>query len=155
MKTIGIIVAVVVVFGGLLWWAGSASQPALVFVEDTNVACLPNGHQGLATHIHPTLSITVDGEPERLPANIGVSGNCMAETHTHDSSGTLHIETATHARLQELSIADFFDVWNQPVEREGYDMTISVNGQEVSHISDVPLQDQARIELTYTTQSET
>lgn len=153
MKIVGIIVAIVVVFGGLLWWAGSASQPALVFVEGTNVACLPNGHQNLATHIHPVLTITVDGEPEAIPANIGISGTCMAETHTHDSSGTLHIETATHARLQELSIEDFFTVWGQPVEREGYDVVISVNGQEISHISGVPLQDGARIELNYTSQA--
>ena len=150
MKNITLVIIGVIVLGGLLFWAGQAQKPATVFVEGTNVACLPNGHENIATHIHPVLSITVDGEPELVPANIGITGTCMPELHTHDTSGQIHVETATLARLQEISFADFFDVWGQPIEREGYDLVITVDGQEIASVEEVPLKDHAQIEFAYT-----
>ncbi len=144
--------ALVVGLGGLLFFTGSMrSSGTLAMVPGTNVACLPNGHQALAIHIHPRLQITVDGVPEVVPANIGVSGTCMAELHTHDASGSIHVETATRERFAALTFADFFDVWGVPVEREGYSLTVSVNGEEVSSINDVTLEDGAVVELAYTT----
>jgi len=141
----------VIVLGGLLYWSSSfQSNARLVFVEGTDVACLPNGHQQIALHIHPTLSITVDGEPETIPANVGVTSQCMAEIHTHDSSGAVHIETTTASRLSQLSFADFFEVWEQPVEREGYDLLITVDGNPVDSLNDVPLEDGRLITLAYT-----
>lgn len=149
-----IIIGIVIILGGLLYWSSSFQSGAqTTFVEGTNVACLPNGHQQLALHVHPTLAITVDGEPEPVPANIGITGNCMAEVHTHDASGTVHVETATAERFSKLSFADLFAVWGQPVEREGYDLVITVDGQEVSSINEVPLKDHSSVELVYVTKS--
>jgi len=125
----------------------------LVFVGDTNVACLPNGHQQLAVHIHPVLSISVDGTPETIPANIGITQNCMAELHTHDATGTIHVETATTNRLSELSFADFFAVWGMPIERAGYDVAIQVNGASVASVDEVGFHDGDRVEFVYTTQA--
>lgn len=142
---------VAVVLGGLLFMTGSmSSSESLTLVPGTNVACLPNGHQALAVHIHPTLTVTVDGVPETIPANIGVSSTCMAELHTHDATGVIHVETARAERLGALSFADFFAVWGMPVEREGYTLSISVNGTSVSSVDEVPLVDGARVEFSYT-----
>ena len=153
MKNIVLIVGGVVVLGGFLFWAGQAQNPSLVFVAGTNVACLPNGHANIATHIHPELSIVVDGEPEVIPADIGITSTCMPEIHTHDTSGAVHVETTTHARLQELTFADFFDVWGQPAEREGYNLTILFNGETAESITEVPLEDHSQIQLIYTSAS--
>src|SRR5437016_1935131 len=49
----------------------------------------------VALHIHPRLSIIVDGQKVPVPANIGIepSGRTMAALHTHDDSGTIHVES--------------------------------------------------------------
>lgn len=153
MKKSYLIVAVgVVVLGGLLYWTASMQkQPSTVqMVQGTNVACLPNGHQQLALHIHPVLSITVDGAPEEIPANIGITQACMAEIHTHDATGVVHVETATADRISHLSFADFFAVWGKPVAREGYTLVATVNGAVVESLSEVPLRDGDAIHMAYT-----
>ncbi|XKT74209.1 MAG: hypothetical protein ACJKTH_02555 [Patescibacteria group bacterium UBA2163] len=154
-KALPWVIGIIIVMGGLLYWSASfQSNAQLQFVNESDVACLPNGHQQIAVHIHPILSITVDGMAETIPANIGITRNCMAEVHTHDSSGTLHIETADASRLSELSFSHFFDMWEQPIEREGYQLTIKVDGVEVDSVDNVPLRDQAKIELIYTSESQ-
>lgn len=154
-KQLPLVIGVIVILGVLLVFTSQLQTNSQVrFVEGTNVACLPNGHQQLALHVHPTLAIFVDGEREPIPANVGIIGSCMSEMHTHDTSGTLHIETASRARFNELSLSDFFDVWGQPLDREGYTMEVSVNGTPVSSVDEVPLEDLAQIELRYTSISE-
>lgn len=153
MKKTGMVVVAVVVLGGFLYWASTFSGQQLQFIPGTEVAFLPNGHQQLAAHIHPTLSVTVDGEPEVIPANVGIVGSRMSEMHTHDASGTLHIETATQARLNELSLEDFFDVWGMPVTREGYTLAIFVDGNEVQGIDQVVIRDHTAIQLVYSSEA--
>lgn len=154
-KNILIGVGIVVVLGVLLWMTASMrTSSTLTFVPGTSVACLPLGHQQLALHIHPKLSITIDGVPEVIPANIGVSATCMAELHTHDATGVIHVETATRDRFYELSFADFFDVWGVPLEREGYALAITVDGVSVENPDEVPLEDGSSIVLAYRSLSE-
>lgn len=142
---------VVVLLGVLLYFSASMqTSGTLVMVGTTNVACLPNGHQQLAVHIHPKLSITVDGVPEVIPANIGVTQTCMAEIHTHDATGSIHVETATADRVEQLSFDDFFAVWGTPVEREGYTVAVTVNGEVVESLAAVPLRDNDQVQLVYT-----
>ncbi len=149
MKKILLFIGVPLLVLILLIW-GRTLDTTLVMVEGTNVACLPNGHQQLAIHIHPELTITVDGENEVIPANVGIVGTCMAELHTHDTTGTIHVETATQERFAQIAFADFFDVWGRSVEREGYELEIRYDGEVVESITDVPLEDHGQIELIYT-----
>lgn len=97
---------------------------------DTEVACLAGGHQGAITHIHSHLSVFVDGEEQSIPADVGINAACMAEVHTHDATGEIHIETP--GRGGERTLADFFAVWDQPLTRSGFEREITVNGQEAS-----------------------
>lgn len=150
-KNILIGVGVVVLFGVLLYFSASMqTRGTLVMVGTTNVACLPNGHQQLAVHIHPVLSITVDDVPETIPANIGVTQTCMAEIHTHDATGVVHVETATADRVGQLSFEDFFAVWGAPVVREGYTMVVTVNGEAVESLATIPLRDGDQVQVAYT-----
>lgn len=150
MKTSHIIIAVIIVALGLMVW-GSTLTPAIrPWSETTRVGCLPNGHENLALHIHPRLSIFVDGVPEVIPANIGIRPGCMAEVHTHDETGELHVETIDIARGDMFTLQDFFDVWDMELEREGYEVYILRNGQLQDTLSDVPLRDLENLEVRYT-----
>ena len=150
MKKVILIGGVILVVVGLIVWGKALQKDAVVFFGDTNVACLDNGHQQIELHIHPVLRITVDGEEEAIPANIGIQGACMSETHTHDATGVLHIETATRERFEQLQFTDFFDVWGRDIERSGYTLEAFVNGTAVASVEDIPLEDGDQIELRYT-----
>jgi hypothetical protein len=62
-------------------------------------------------HEHATLLMTVDGEPVAVPANIGVGPTSIAELHTHDTSGTLHLEAAGEITDGSFDLGHFFDTW--------------------------------------------
>jgi hypothetical protein len=121
--------------------------------EDTNIACLPNGHQNIASHIHSKLSITVDGKPEIIPANIGINQNCMSEIHTHDETGEIHVETTQVSNIDKMTLNEFFIVWKKEILREGYNLKIIQDGKDIESAADVKLIDNSKIELVYTTNS--
>jgi hypothetical protein len=143
---VGLLIVIVAV---LLIWVRSVSEPrdniARVWNE-TDVACLPFGHQSLAEHYHPHLAITVDGTPEEVPANVGISEDCMSELHTHDTSGEIHIETAVRGKT--FTLLDYFDVRGESIERAGYHYHTYVDGQLVDPATYV-LEDLDSIELQY------
>lgn len=66
-----------------------------------------------ATHFHPVIKVYVNGKQIPIPVNIGIDPGKpptgMAGLHTHDSSGTIHNEAGTQARLGQ-----FFAVWGVP-----------------------------------------
>lgn len=69
----------------------------------------------LAMHIHPHLSILIDGQQQVIPADIGVGPDGELPIHTHDTSGTIHIESA---EVRDFRLGDFFTVWGQPFDSE-------------------------------------
>jgi hypothetical protein len=60
-------------------------------------------------HEHSLLKVTLDGEAVQVPANIGVGESTISELHTHDASGTLHLESASEI---SFTLGNFFDTWN-------------------------------------------
>ncbi|MEX1027968.1 MAG: hypothetical protein WD049_08185 [Candidatus Paceibacterota bacterium] len=138
---------------GFFVW-GAVSGGTVRTWADTNVQCLPNGHANLAVHIHPTLTLLVDGQEEMIPGNIGVNQGCMAEVHTHDTTGQLHVETVLASRLSELTLADFFTVWGQGLERDGYVLTARVDGEIVDDPAGISFEDRQQIELAYSSVEE-
>lgn len=62
-------------------------------------------------HEHATLLMTIDGEPVAVPANIGVGETSIAELHTHDTSGTLHLEASGKITDGSFDLGHFFDTW--------------------------------------------
>lgn len=147
-KNIIWVIVIVVILLGLMMWGRTASEDAAGYWGDTSVLCLPLGHANLAYHIHPTLDIFVDGEEEAVPANIGISNDCMAEIHTHDATGKIHVETATAGR--EISLSDFFDVWEESLERPGFDAEVTVRGETISDLDSYIPKDLDPIEIRYT-----
>jgi hypothetical protein len=101
--------------------AGSTTQGQTV----DGIQC--GATEQLAYHIHARLATYVNGQPESLPAGIGIpgalvqqsplgpvvgQGQCFYWLHTHTTDGVIHIESPT-SRIYTLG--NFFDVWRQPL----------------------------------------
>lgn len=110
-------------------------------------------------HVHPLLRVVIDGKSITVPANIGIDPRQdpmqMAGLHTHDTSGTIHVEGVDHARLGQ-----FFAVWGVPLhaDRLGpYRATADkrvrmwVDGKPSTAFGALPLADGQHIVLTYGT----
>ena len=144
---IGLILALVLV--ALFVWP-KINNPSGDFIAQLNKAgidCL-GSHSRAGQHFHPHLSLVVDGLEEGIPANVGVVSNCMAELHAHDASGTIHVETIAADRIVYLK--DFLTVWGKSIEREGYDLTMTVGGEKNDLLENLMLVDGQRIVLDYT-----
>ena len=99
-------------------------------------------------HIHPDLSISIDGVAQEIPANIGVSVACMRPLHTHDSTGKIHVE---FPREHDFRLRDFFTLWGESFNKEGYSVTMTVNGEASAEYENLILRDGDQIKLDYTT----
>jgi len=115
-------------------------------------------------HWHPNLSITMNGSPFTVPAQIGVEGSSlwkdhsldqygigMAPLHTHDTSGTIHVEVNTSHR--DFTLHEFLSIWGQPSDGSAIDghpvTSLTVDGvQQASPKSDVVLKDGQKIDMT-------
>jgi hypothetical protein len=75
-------------------------------------------HARLGLHIHPHLSVGINGVTQTIPANIGISGHdCMRPVHTLDDSGTLHVEWTSP---RDFTLGDFFRIWGAAVFARTY-----------------------------------
>lgn len=147
-KHIIIGVSIAALLAVLLWWSSTLTPSASAgYWPGTDVPCLPHGHQNLALHIHPTLQLFVQGEEVPVGANIGISRTCMAEVHTHEADGMLHIESTD--RNATYTIVDFFKVLGEELERDGFTLTATVNGEEVEDIETYILRDHDAVVLSY------
>jgi hypothetical protein len=149
-KSTFIIIIVVVVGLGVLFALPrlTSSDSKLVRTwEKEGIECLNLGHQNVTQHFHPRLEIFIDGEQEFIPANVGVVQSCMAEVHTHDTSGQIHAESVLAKK--EFKLANFFTVYNQSIKRDGYTVSMMVNGEENAVLDDLILQEGQHIILTY------
>ena len=70
------------------------------------VGCYKNGNY----HIHALLSMYQDGVRLALPGAIGRDTGCEYEMHTHEGSGTVHIETDVP---MTFTLGQFFALWGQ------------------------------------------
>lgn len=121
------------------------NKALLAKLTAAGIECI-GGHANLAQHFHPILNIIVDGVKETIPADVGNITGCMAELHVHDANGTLHIETVA---LREVRLKEFFVVWDRLIEREGYNVTMTVDGKVNSALGELILKDKQNIVLEY------
>jgi hypothetical protein len=75
----------------------------------------------MVLHIHPKLGITFDGQPLTVPSQIGIDQSLwknhsldqygmqgMAPLHTHDASGTIHVESNAN---RNYTLDEFLNIW--------------------------------------------
>lgn len=108
-------------------------------------------------HYHPNLAVFVNGKQIPLPANIGIDPRKdpmqMAGLHTHDTSGTIHVEGAPDATLGK-----FFSIWGVPLSPRqlgpykaggGKTVRMWVNGKPSEAFGRLKLVDRQRVVVSY------
>lgn len=113
------------------------------------------GHTNLAMHIHPSLRITILGEEQAIPPNIGLEPGVMRMIHTHEGDGTLHIEAPCR---RDFHLHEFFEVWGRSFSydciyglctNESHVLEYTVNGAKTDITEDFIMLDKDNIEIVY------
>jgi hypothetical protein len=110
----------------------------------------------LAMHIHPHLTIFIDGKEKTVPAGIGIEATGDLPLHTHDASGKIHVESPV---VRTFCLEDFFAVWGQTFDSQqilGYHadahhvITMTVDGRPSEAFGSLPLKDGEQIVIRHT-----
>jgi hypothetical protein len=159
-----IIVAVVAIASGIV----AAANAGLIQAPKTSPAppTATDDNKPMLMHIHPILSLYIDGKPVTIPANIGIDPNLykthrldaygmkmpdmpsmpvMYPTHTHDTTGKIHVESNEQ---RDYTLGDFLEVWG--MDFSGKTVKMTVNGTLVPADTDYRshlFKDGERIEL--------
>ncbi len=106
-------------------------------------------------HIHPTLSIIIDGKKQVIPSEIGIVDGCMSPLHTHDAFGEIHVESP---KTVDFTLEDFFMVWgktftkDQILDSKAADthvISLTVNGKSSEEFENLVLKDDDVIRIEY------
>ena len=123
-------------------------------------------------HWHPELSITIKGQKQTIPANIGIGPQHanskwydpmmqMTDVHTHDSSGTLHwevMDSMAPVKRNDIRLGVFFEIWGKPFNatqildnHNGPDgtVTMTVNGKPNTDFDNYLVHDGDQIQISY------
>ena len=150
LKNILYTVGLIVLVGGLFIYpvVTDPNRPLIKAWNAAGIGCLA-GHTNLSQHIHQQISITVDGNEEKIPGNTGIVPACMAELHVHDGEPNLiHLESIAAGKKFKLS--DFFIVYGKPLIREGYKLEVTLNGAKVEDPANLILEDKQILAVKYT-----
>ena len=119
-----------------------------------------------AMHWHPQLSVTINGRPATVAAQIGIDPTLwkdhsldqygiggLSPLHTHDTSGTIHEESNT---IRDFTLQQFLAVWGQSIDGSqvlghpvdpGHRAYIVVDGVQQPPTQDAILRNGEKIQL--------
>lgn len=149
----------------LFIWVGGVSVAAAVviglFIYSNQVSSVYDPTQVCTTdmaityHIHPHLSIIINGTQQTIPQGIGIMPTCFRPLHTHDDSGKIHVESPIK---RDFTLGEFFKIWGQPFDSihvlgytadSAHTMTLTVDGQPSNAWQNLILTDQQNIVINY------
>ena len=140
---------------GIFWLAFTAPKRPASSITTREVALTCTTDMATVFHIHPHLAVTFDGQPQEIPTNIGIEPGCMNSLHTHDTSGSIHVESP---EKRDFTLADFFAVWKKPFDRTqildqkvdaAHRISVTVNGTAVDTYENTVLSDQDQVVISY------
>jgi len=108
-------------------------------------------------HRHPQVSILIHGAPQKIPASFGI-GVIEQKIHTHDTSGTLHVEMGGLVTKKDIEVNEFFRLWGRQFNSECIfefcngpegTVTMTVNREPSVEFENYLMQDGDRIEIRY------
>lgn len=124
-----------VMLGGFVWLIDR--QPP---IQESDII----SRQGI--HWHPHLRIVINGKEQEIPANIGI-GIVHAPIHTHDDTGTLHLEFSGLVKKDDIKLGQFFKIWGKPFP--SFNVKMLVNGKENTEFENYLMQDKDEIEIIF------
>ncbi len=154
-----IVFALVVIGGGVALFIYDVKHPELKnpwsnkSTRDLALSCLPQEYT--VQHIHPVLTLTINGQKQEVPPNIGIQNNCMHPLHTHDTVGTIHEESP---EPRDYTLGDFFAVWGKVFGPDqifdskadaAHKIRMSVNGQDNTEFGNYVMKDKDDIQIFY------
>lgn len=111
----------------------------------------------MVMHIHPKLSLIVDGKDTPVPKNIGIESSLwkdrslaqygmqgMSPLHTHDTSGTIHVESNEQ---RDFTFGEFLAVWGIDTSKIS---RVTVDGNEVADYNNHVMKNGENIKLEVT-----
>lgn len=157
MKNVLIVGSILLVIIGMFAGAVALNDNSAALSGRTNreVALTCTSDMATQFHIHPHLEILINGEKQVVSADIGIKPGCMNALHTHDASGTLHIESP---EKRGFTLADFFAVWGRVFNRNQvlqsvvdsvHRIRVTVNGVEVDTYENTVLRGTDQIVISY------
>jgi|JI10StandDraft_1071094.scaffolds.fasta_scaffold132054_2 hypothetical protein len=158
MKKTIIIVGIVALIAGLIYWSGASKRKErseLESMSSRDVALRSTTDMATEYHIHPELSIFVNGQEMLIPTNLGVKATGMTAIHTHDEKGVIHVEAPIQ---KDFTLGDFFAVWGKDFSstklldnavNENTEIVVTVNGQKVDTYENTILRDKDKIVISY------
>lgn len=134
-----------------------AGGVSLLSLQHSKEASIPEGEviSRKGIHWHPQLSIYIKGKQQKIPANLGIGGAIHQPIHTHDTSGTLHVEIGGVVTRDEIKLDNFFRIWGKKfspkcvVDECGGKVTMLVNGKENKDFENYLMKDKDNIEIRY------
>jgi hypothetical protein len=96
-----------------------APRDAISYIEAAGLPVLDSGYRPEVTRT-ARLSVTVDGEPVVVPAQIGRDRVRAVEAalHTHSDDGTIWVEEIDASRIDDYRLADLFALWGVRFDAE-------------------------------------
>jgi hypothetical protein len=136
-----------------------------ITISEEDLRIIPKG----SVHWHPRLRILIDGQQINIPANIGISigrltdlhlgmKRSMSPTHTHDNSGTIHLENLNpSAKPVTMTLGYFFYVWGKTFNKscifeyctDKGTLRVFVNGREIDKFEGYVMRDGDDILIEY------
>ncbi len=145
-----ILVSSIILIGGF-YFASRQSAPA---VPQEQIVT----SDGL--HWHPKLTITINGERQKIPPEIGL-GAVHGKIHTHKEDakdGVVHMEASGVVTKDDTKLDRFFRAWGKEFNStkildktngEGGKIKMLVNGKENKDFENYLMKDKDIIEITY------
>ncbi len=99
-------------------------------------------------HWHSELTVYVKGVKQDIPTDIGL-GTVHKPVHTHDVSGTIHLEFQGLTRKQDTTLGQFFKNWGKNPDDLGPLTTMTVNGGENTEFMNYHMRDKDKIEIRF------
>jgi hypothetical protein len=143
---------------------GAVIAVFIAMVVVTGASIITHNEKSLVTHLHPLLNVVVDGKPISVPKNIGIDsslhkdhsldqygadkggGGAAAPLHTHDDSGTIHVESTVN---RNYTLGEFLDIWG--IDLHDKMVKLTVDGIPVSDYRNHILEDGQNLNLYITT----
>jgi len=130
----------------------------ITLLLSSSMSSVPTSSNKMVLHNHATLNVTYNGQTQLVPQNIGIAENPllygdhsldkygmqgMSPLHTHDASGTIHVESNTK---RDFTLGEFLDIW-KGLDVNDKTVQATVNGNPVSDYRNIILNNGDSISL--------